>query len=137
MKLINVDSNFSVESLKFGNKTVEFVHNAKTMENYFPQKTLASMFGVSVANVSKLLNNYSKRIKESNNDLTKSLNVHIRLKIDGSKSRVKFYNFKAVSYLAHRIDTVEALNMLEWIDSSLNTMFNVATGKTDFNNMEV
>lgn len=42
-----------------------------------------------------------------------------------------FYNFKVVTMLASRINTPEAFDMLEWIDSSLNTMFNVATGKTE------
>ena len=52
MKLINVSSNFSVESLKLGNKTVEFVHNSKTMENYFNQKALSKLFGIKQSNLS-------------------------------------------------------------------------------------
>lgn len=42
-----------------------------------------------------------------------------------------FYDFKVVTMLASRINTPEAFDMLEWIDSSLNTMFNVTTGKND------
>ena len=134
MKLINVDSNFSVESLKFGNKTVEFVHNAKTMENYFPQKTLASMFGVSQPSISQSL----KTVKQNINDnIRDSYIIKLGVKSKRNNSNMLFYSFKVVTMLASRINTPEAFNMLEWIDSSLNTMFNVATGKTDFNNMEV
>lgn len=72
-----------------------------------------------------------KLVDSSNDQYKKNSIAIIRLKIENADKPVGFYNFKAVSYLAHRFNTVEALNMLEWIDSSLNTMFNVAIGKTD------
>lgn len=67
------------------NDKFEFVHNNEDNSNWFNQKTLASMFGVSVVNVSRFLNTYSKRINEFNNFLTKPIKVHIKLKIDNTK----------------------------------------------------
>ena len=128
MKLINVDSNFSVESFKFGNMTFEFVHNNKTMDNYFNQKVLAKLFDVHKVTVGEHLNNYLKSLENFQGN---SLKVQIKLKTDESKQRVKFYGFDAVTYLAFRINTPEAINVRDFVSHTLNTMFNVATGKTD------
>ncbi len=75
--LIRENENLVVERL---NNEFEFVHNRVDGSNWFNQKTLASMFGVSVVNISQLLNRYSKRINESNDFLTKPLKVYIRVK---------------------------------------------------------
>lgn len=128
MKLINVDSNFSVESFKFGNMAFEFVHNNKTMDNYFNQKVLAKLFDVHKVTVGEHLNNYLKSLENFQGN---SLKVQIKLKTDESKQRVKFYGFDAVTYLAFRINTPEAINVRNFVSHTLNTMFNVATGKTD------
>ena len=126
--LIDDKGKYVVECL---NDEFEFVHNTMDGSNLFPQKTLAKMFGVTQQSISNKLKTYLKLVGGSKDQYKKNSIGLIRLKIENSDKPVNFYDFKAVSYLAHRINTVEALNMLEWIDSSLNTMFNVATGRTD------
>ena len=96
--------------------------------NLFNQKTLSKMFGVSVQGVSKQLKSITKRFP---NKSTNRLIINLAVKSNRRNSNMLFYNFKVVTMLASRINTPEAFDMLEWIDSSLNTMFNVATGKTD------
>lgn len=126
--LVGENDNLVVECLNGG---FEFVHDKTDGSNWFNQKTLAKMFGVTQQSVSNKLKTYLNLVGGSNDQYKKNSIALIRLKIENADKPVNFYNFKAVSYLAHRFNTVEALNMLEWIDSSLNTMFNVATGKTD------
>ena len=129
--LIDDKGKYVVECL---NDEFEFVHNTMDGSNLFPQKTLAKMFGVTVQSVSQSLKTISKHFpKESRNPLILKLKVNS----NNRNNWMLFYDFKVVTMLASRINTPEAFNMLEWIDSSLNTMFNVATGKINFHNMEV
>ena len=131
--LIDDKGKYVVECL---NDEFEFVHNTVDGSNWFNQKTLAKMFGVSVQGISKQLKSISKRFP---NKSTNRLIINLAVKSNRRNSNMLFYDFKVVTMLASRINTPEAFDMLEWIDSSLNTMFNVATIKTDliFNNMEV
>lgn len=128
MKLINVDSNFSVESFKLGNKTVEFVHDKNTGYNYFPQAVLSDLFGINQSAVSKQLNNY---LKTFDNFIPNRNKIQIKLKTSNRGRKTVFYGFDAVSYLAFKIDTPNAIQVRETISDILDTMFNVVTGKTD------
>lgn len=110
MKLINVSNDFSVESLKLGNRTVEFVHNKNTGYNYFNQKVLSDLFGINQNTVSKHLNKY---LGDSSIFTTNSSKIRIRLQTSNKGRKTSFYGFDAVTYLAFRINTPEAINCHE------------------------
>ena len=57
--------------------TFEFVHNNKTMDNYFNQKVLAKLFDVHKVTVGEHLNNYLKSLENFQGN---SLKVQIKLK---------------------------------------------------------
>lgn len=130
LKLFNAEDNFVVESMCVCDSTVEFVHDKETGDNFFNQKTLVGLFGVSVGTISKHLNRYFKDL-ESNS--TNSRIPLISLKTNNGTKRVKFYGFNAVTYLAFRINTPEAIEIQNTINSLLNKLFNVATGKESIN----
>lgn len=130
LKLFNSEENYVVESMSIGDSAVEFVHDTETGDNFFNQKTLVELFGVSVGAISKHLNKYLKDL-ESNS--TNSRIPLINLKTNNRTKRVKFYGFNAVTYLAFRINTPEAIEIQNTINSLLNKMFNVATGKDSIN----
>lgn len=130
LKLINVDSNFVVENMCIGNVTVEFVHDSKTGSNYFNQKTLVDLFGVSVGTISHHLNNYLESLESNSNNIRIPL---INLKTNNGTKRVKFYGFNAVTYLAFKINTPKAIELQNTISSVLDKMFNVVTGKDSIN----
>ena len=132
--LVNDDENFVVEKMNIFNKVFEFVHDKKTGKNYFNQFILSELFGINRKTVSYHLNKYLK----NNTKNAKNIGINrIKLEIENAKRKQSFYDFNCVSYLAFRINTPEAIEIQNQISSILDTMFNVATGKTDFNNMEV
>ena len=125
--LIGENGNLVVECLNGG---FEFVHDKTNGSNWFNQKTLSKMFGVSQASISQSLKTLKKGFS---NNIRNSYIINLAVKSNRRNSNMLFYNFKVVTMLASRINTPEAFDMLEWIDSSLNTMFNVATGQLDIN----
>lgn len=127
--LIGENENLVVECLNGG---FQFVHNKDDGSNWFNQKTLAKMFGVTVQSISQSLKTISKHFpKESRNPLI----IKLKVNSNNRNNTMFFYDFKVVTMLASRINTPEAFDILEWIDSSLNTMFNVATGQLDIDTM--
>lgn len=75
------------------------------------QNTLAKMFGGSQGVVSRRLRTYLKHYNKSNSFMQKRLKHCIKLKTKNTTQLMKFYNFKAVSYLAHTIKSPEAFDM--------------------------
>lgn len=130
LKLFNAGDNFVVESMRIGNGNVEFVHDTKTGENYFNQKTLVNLFGVSRRTVGKHLEKY---LKDSMNFGAKSTKIEIRLKTSNKGRKTSFYGFNAVTYLAFRINNPKATKIQNTISSVLDKMFNVVTGKDNIN----
>ncbi len=128
MKLVNVDSNFSVESFELGNKVVEFVHDKETGYNYFNQQTMSYMLDLSKDTVSNHCKKYEKQLLNLSENV--GLNL-IRLKTSNKGRKTKFYSFDGLTYVVYRSNSDKAMEMRNVISSVLNKMFNVATGKTD------
>lgn len=59
--------------------------------------------------------------------------IQIKLKTSNNGRKTVFYGFDAVSYLAFKIDTPNAIQVRETIADTLDTMFNVITGKESVN----
>lgn len=130
IKLVNVGDDFSVESLKLGNETVEFVHNKETGKSYFNQGTMCSMLDLSKDTVSNHCRNYEKQLENLSENI--GLNL-IRLKTSNRGRKTKFYSFDGLTYVVYRSNSDKAMEVRNIISSILDTMFNVATGKTSIN----
>lgn len=130
LKLFNAEENFVVESMCIGDSTVEFVHDTETGKNFFTQRTMRSMLGLSRNAVSRLCNNYEGHLKDLSTNC--GLNL-IRLKTSNKGRKTSFYGFNALTYLAFRINTPKAIGIQNTISSTLNKMFNVVTGKDSIN----
>lgn len=124
LKETEENKNYLISKLEKDNEEYYFIHDKESGENYFNQAVLKELFGVSKMNISKHLNKY---LEINENKSTKSLIV---LKLVHSKSGVKFYSFDAVTYLAYRINTEEALSIRDWISQTLNEKYNQQQGLT-------
>lgn len=124
LKETEENKNYLISKLEKDNEEYYFIHDKESGENYFNQAVLKELFGVSKMNISKHLNKY---LGINENKSTKSLIV---LKLVHSKSGVKFYSFDAVTYLAYRINTEEALSIRDWISQTLNEKYNQQQGLT-------
>lgn len=122
LKETEENKNYLIAKLEKDNEEYYFIHDKESGENYFNQAVLKELFGVSKMNISKHLNKY---LGINENKSTKSLIV---IKLVHSKSGVKFYSFDAVTYLAYRINTEEALSIRDWISQALNEKYNQEKG---------
>lgn len=122
LKETEENKNYLIAKLEKDNEEYYFIHDKESGENYFNQAVLKELFGVTQRNMSHHLNKY---LEFNENDRNKSLIV---LKLVHSKSRVKFYSFDAVTYLAYRINTEEALSIRDWISQTLNEKYNQEKG---------
>lgn len=90
--LVGENNDLVVECLNGG---FEFVHNKVDGSNWFNQKTLAKIFGVSQVNISSRLKRYLDNLKKSNSSITKSYkafsNGYIKLKTNQTTQKVLFY----------------------------------------------
>lgn len=130
LKLFNAVDNFVVESMCIGDSTVEFVHDTETGNNFFAQRTMRSMLGLSSNTVSKHCKNFEKQL---NNFSQKSGKAIIKLKTNNSNQRIKFYSFDGLTYVVYRSNSDKAMEVRNLISSVLNKMFNVVTGKDSIN----
>lgn len=122
LKETEENKNYLIAKLEKDNEEYYFIHDKESGENYFNQAVLKELFGVTQRNMSHHLNKY---LEINENDRNKS---SIVVKLVHSKNRVKFYSFDAVTYLAYRINTEEALSIRDWISQALNEKYNQQTG---------
>lgn len=116
------NKNYLIAKLEKDNEEYYYIHDKETGENYFNQAVLKELFGVTQQTLSEHLNKY---LEINENNTTKTCIV---LKMVNSKKGVKFYSFDAVTYLAYRINTEEALSIRQWISKALNEKYNQQTG---------
>lgn len=88
--LIGENDNLVVERFKLGGRIFEFVHDKNTGYNYFKQKDLSNLFGITYVTVGEHLNKYLKSLE------SKDFFARIKLKTNNGTKRVSFYGFDAV-----------------------------------------
>lgn len=98
-----------------------FVHDKESGENFFNQKTIAKLCGLSQRMVSHHLTQYETF--KSNIQ-----NMYIALDVFNSNKPVNFYSFDCLTYVSFRSNKTEAIQMREYINSQLNRMFNHDVG---------
>lgn len=130
LKLFNADENFVVESMCIGDSTVEFVHDKENGKNYFNQKTMVELLGLSKSGVSYSCNKYEEHLKNLSSKTVLNL---IELKTSNRGRTTKFYSFDGLTYVVYRSNSHKAMEVRNVISSVLDKMFNVATGKDSIN----
>lgn len=112
--------NLTVVNLDDG---VSFVHDNKTGKNYFMDKTIAHVAGMTVRNVRK----HKKKYKAI---ATKGTNSSLSLEVSNSDKPVEFNDFDFLTYVVYRSDKTEAIQMRNYISNAIDEKFNADTGFT-------
>ena len=102
---------------------IMFVHDKESGKNFFTQKAVAEVTGLNIRTVSYHLNEYKARKSNSNN-------IGISLEVFNSDKPVRFYPFAALSYVAHRANTPEAIEYCDYLEEAIDEKFNKDTGFT-------
>lgn len=119
--------NLIVSELENG---VSCVHNVLTGDNFFNSKTIEKTLGLTKQKVSYHISKYeefltkSKKIGLSQEYSNSNKTDKIKLKIKNSDKPVSFYSFDVLTYIAYRVNTLEAISMRDWIQNALNEKFN-------------
>lgn len=103
------------------NDGTSFVHDNINGQNYFSQKAIQKISGLTQKSVSK----HIKRFKDHMNNTT---NSSINLEIFNSKKPVEFYSFDVVTFICFRSNKKEAIQMRQYIQEAINEKFNADTG---------
>lgn len=119
------NKNYLIAKLEKDNEEYYYIHDKESGENYFNQSVLKELFGVTQQKMSRHLNKYLEQKERINNNTQK---LSIVLKMVNSKKGVKFYSFDAVTYLAYKLKTEEALSIRDWISQALNEKYNQEKG---------
>lgn len=127
LKETEENKNYLIAKLEKDNEEYYFIHDKETGENYFNQSVLKELFGVTQQKMSRHLNKYLEQKERINTNTQK---VSITLKMTHSDKPVHFYSFDAVTYLAYKLKTEEALSIRDWISQALNEKYNHERGFT-------
>jgi hypothetical protein len=85
---------------------------------------MAKALGTTIQNISARVTRFLNKVEKHDDELNFS-NNHLKLiKIEGSRQAVQFYSFSIFTYLAHRINTKEALLMVNYIQEAYNDKSN-------------
>lgn len=104
-----------------------FVHDKESGENFFSQKSIAKITGLTRQAVSQHLKQYGDMRKEKKSN---ERNTFIALKVFDSDKPIKFYTFSALTYVVYRSNSNEAIEYRDYIEKALNEKFNKDTGFT-------
>lgn len=104
-----------------------FVHDKESGRNFFSQKAIAVMFGLSISAVSRLLKQYKNIQKEKKSNLQ---NLQISLNVFDSDKPVVFHSFSAVTHVAYRSNSPNAVDYRDYIEEAINEKFNKDAGFT-------
>lgn len=100
-----------------------FVHDKESGKNFFSQKAIIKITGLTQGRISRAINKY-------NDEMGNITNSNIALNVLDSTKPVKFYDFDIVTYIVYRSDSLKARQTRKYIADSINEKFNKDAGIT-------